>query len=163
MDYQLITNILLAVSGFLSLVVMIRWDLLSLQQNGYSNKAFMEWLQQTDESYSTKRIVPMAALVACATPWARESWMVVGIIALAMAALAITILVGKGKELFQCSKRATAIILSIIVVVAMCACSLFQAHFSLEAGMMVLLFTAFSYVLTLGANWIISLFIKDKQ
>ena len=46
---------------------MIRWDLLSLKQNGYSNKEFMGWLQSTDESYSTKRIVPMAALVASTT------------------------------------------------------------------------------------------------
>ena len=162
MDYQLIANILLAVSSFFSLAVMLRWDLLMLRENEYSNKQFMAWLQDSDESYSSKRIVPMAALVACATPWARESWMVVGIIAVAMVALATALLASKRKQLLQCNKRATAIILMVLAIVGVCAISLFASRYSLEAGMMLLLFTAFSYVLVLGANGIIGLFNKKK-
>ncbi|MBQ2075557.1 MAG: hypothetical protein IJM66_10450 [Muribaculaceae bacterium] len=162
MDYQLIANILLAVSSFFSLAVMLRWDLLMLRENEYSNKQFMAWLQDSDESYSSKRIVPMAALVACATPWARESWMVVGIIAVAMVALATALLASKRKQLLQCNKRATAIILMVLAIVGVCAISLFASRYSLEAGMMLLLFTAFSYVLVLGANGIIDLFNKKK-
>ena len=162
MDYQLIANILLAVSSFFSLAVMLRWDLLMLRENEYSNKQFMAWLQDSDESYSSKRIVPMAALVACATPWARESWMVVGIIAVAMVALATALLASKRKQLLQCNKRATAIILMVLAIVGVCAISLFVSRYSLEAGMMLLLFTAFSYVLVLGANGIIGLFNKKK-
>ena len=162
MDYQLIANILLAVSSFFSLAVMLRWDLLMLRENEYSNKQFMAWLQDSDESYSSKRIVPMAALVACATPWARESWMVVGIIAVAMVALATALLASKHKQLLQCNKRATAIILMVLAIVGVCAISLFASRYSLEAGMMLLLFTAFSYVLVLGANGIIDLFNKKK-
>lgn len=162
MDYQLIANILLAVSSFFSLAVMLRWDLLMLRENEYSNKQFMAWLQDSDESYSSKRIVPMAALVACATPWARESWMVVGIIAVAMVALATALLASKRKQLLQCNKRATTIILMVLAIVGVCAISLFASRYSLEAGMMLLLFTAFSYVLVLGANGIIDLFNKKK-
>ena len=162
MDYQLIANILLAVSSFFSLAVMLRWDLLMLRENEYSNKQFMAWLQDSDESYSSKRIVPMAALVACATPWARESWMVVGIIAVAMVALATALLASKRKQWLQCNKRATAIILMVLAIVGVCAISLFASRYSLEAGMMLLLFTAFSYVLVLGANGIIDLFNKKK-
>ena len=162
MDYPLIANILLAVSSFFSLAVMLRWDLLMLRENEYSNKQFMAWLQDSDESYSSKRIVPMAALVACATPWARESWMVVGIIAVAMVALATALLASKRKQLLQCNKRATAIILMVLAIVGVCAISLFVSRYSLEAGMMLLLFTAFSYVLVLGANGIIGLFNKKK-
>ena len=162
MDYQLIANILLAVSSFFSLAVMLRWDLLMLRENEYSNKQFMAWLQDSDESYSSKRIVPMAALVACATPWARESWMVVGIIAVAMVALTTALLASKRKQLLQCNKRATAIILMVLAIVGVCAISLFASRYSLEAGMMLLLFTAFSYVLVLGANGIIDLFNKKK-
>lgn len=163
MDYQLMANILLAVSAFFSLVVMLRWDLLMLQDKDNSNKQFMAWLQESDESYSTKRIVPMAALVACATPWARESWMVVLLLAMAMAALATTLLLGKGKKLLHCNKRSTAILLIIMAIVATCAISLFTAHFSLEAGMLLMLFTAFSYVLVLGTNWVANFFTKKKQ
>ena len=162
MDYQLIANILLAFSSFYALVVMLKGDLLTLKGKDYSNKQFMAWLQESDESYSTKRIVPMAALVACATPWARESWMVVLLIAIAMAALATTLLLGKRKELLQCDKRTTAILLTIMAVVAGCAISLFTAHFSLEAGMLLMLFTAFSYVLVLGVNSVANLFDKKK-
>ncbi|MBQ9585660.1 MAG: hypothetical protein IJR20_06660 [Muribaculaceae bacterium] len=163
MDYPLIANILLAVSSFFALVVMLRWDLLKLQDNDNSNKQFMVWLQETDESYSTKRIIPMAALVACATPWARESWMVVLLIAIAMTALAVTFLHGKRKQLFQCNNRSRIIMLIIIAVVAACAISLFTAHFSLEAGMLLMLFTAFSYALVLGTNWVANVFTKKKQ
>ena len=162
MDYQLIANILLAISSFFALVVMLRWDLLMLKDKDYSNKEFMAWLQETDESYSPKRIVPMAALVACATPWARESWMVVLLIAIAMTALAATFLIGKRKELLKCDKRPRVFLLIIMVVVAVCAFSLFNAHFSLEAGMMLMLFTAFSYVLVLGVNGVAKIFDKKK-
>ncbi len=163
MDYPLIANILLAVSSFFALVVMLRWDLLMLQGKDYSNKEFMAWLQETDESYSPKRIVPMAALVACATPWARESWMVVLLLAIVMAALATTMLLSKRKELLRCNKRTTIILLTIMAIVAASAISLFTAHFSLEAGMMLMLFTAFSYVLVLGVNWIANFLTKKNQ
>lgn len=162
MDYTLIANILLAVSAFFSLVVMLRWDLLMLQSNDYSNKQFMAWLQESDESYSPKRIVPMAALVACATPWARESWMVVLLIAIVMTALAITLLIGNRKELLKCNKRSCIYLLIIMIVAAICAISLFRAHFTLEAGMMLMLFTAFSYTLVIGVNGIFNLFTKKK-
>ncbi len=146
MDYQLIANILLAFSSFYALVVMLKGDLLTLKGKDYNNKQFMAWLQESDESYSTKRIVPMAALVACATPWARA-----------------TILLSKRKDLLQCDKRTTAILLTIMAVVAACAISLFTARFSLEAGMLLMLFTAFSYVLVLGVNWIANLLTKKNQ
>ena len=163
MDYQLIANILLAFSSFYALVVMLKGDLLTLKGKDYNNKQFMAWLQESDESYSTKRIVPMAALVACATPWARESWMVVLILAVAMATLASTILLSKRKDLLLCDKRTTAILLTIMAVVAACAISLFTARFSLESGMLLMLFTAFSYVLVLGVNWIANLLTKKNQ
>jgi len=163
MDYPLISNILLAVSAFCSLVVMLQWDLLMLQGKDYNNKEFMAWLQGTDESFSPKRIVPMAALVACATPWARESWVVVLLIAIAMAVLATTLLLDKRKKLFKFNKRATIYLLIIMAVVVACAISLFTAHFSLEAGMMLMLFTAFSYALVLGVNWIANSFTKTNN
>ena len=161
MDYPLIANILLAISAFLSLVAMLRWDLLMLQDKDYSNKKFMAWLQESDETYSTKRIIPMAALMACATSWARQSWMVVLLIAIAMIAVTITLLIVKRKALFNL--RSTATVSVVLGLVATCAVLLFNAHFSLEAGMMLLLFTAFSYVLAMGANWIASKLTKKKH
>lgn len=161
MDYQLIANILLAVSGFFSLVVMLRWDLLMLQDKEYSNKQFMTWLHDSDETFSTKRIIPMAALMACATSWARQSWMVVLLIAIAMVAVTTTLLIVKRKALF--SLRSTATVSVVIGLVATCAVLMFRAHFSLEAGMMLLLFTAFSYVLAMGANWIANLLTKKNH
>ena len=161
MDYPLIANILLAISAFLSLVAMLRWDLLMLQGKDYSNKEFMAWLQESDETYSTKRIIPMAALMACATSWARQSWMVVLLIAIAMVAVTTTLLIVKRKALF--SLRSTATVAVVMGLVATFAVLLFSAHFSLEAGMMLLLFTAFSYVLAMGANWIASKLTTKKH
>lgn len=162
MDYQLIANILLAVATCFALVLMIRWDLIMLQHNDYSGKQFMNWLQETDESYSTKRILPMATLVACATPWARESWMVVILLAITMFGLGIVLMRTKHEKQLACSRRITITFLVVIAMVAMCAISLFTAHFTLEAGMLLMLFTAFSYALVLGANLIMGLFYEKK-
>jgi len=163
MDYQLIANIFLAVAGFFTLAVMLKWDMLSLQLNAYSNKQMMEWLQSTDESYSTKRIVPMAALVACATPWARQSWIVVALLALIMIVLAVVMLRTKHEKSLSCNKRSIWCYIAVLVIVAACGISLFTARFSLEAGMLMMLFTAFSYVLAMGANWIASIFSKSQK
>lgn len=162
MDYPLIANILLAVASFFTLAAMLRWDALCMQQHEYSNKQFMQWLQHTDESYSTKRIVAMAALVASATSWARESWMVVAIVALTMLVLAVVTLRLKHESKARLSKRSVAIIIAVLAIAAACAASLITAHFSLEAGMMLMLFTAFSYALAMGVN-IISQIVKKNN
>ena len=158
MDYQLITHISLVVASFLALTMMLRHDMVMLEQQDYSNKKFMRWIQDSDESYSGKRIAPMAALVACASSYARQSWMVVALIAIAVLALAITMLLSKKNKPARLNGRAILSIILVLVVAAACATSLITAGFSLEAGMLVLLLTSFSYVLMLGANWIVNLF-----
>ena len=163
MDYQLITHISLVVAGFLSLAMMLRYDMVMLQQKGYSNKKFMQSLQSSDETYSGKRIVPMAALVACASTYARQSWMVVALITIAILALAITMMLSKRSKSLKLSTRGIVTIIIVLAIVAACAASLFTAKFTLEAGMLLLLFTSFSYVLLLGANWIVGLFSKKTN
>lgn len=163
MDYQLITHISLVVAGFLSLAMMLRYDMVMLQQQDYSNKKFMHWLQDSEETYSTKRIVPMAALVGCATTYARESWMVVALITVAIFALAITMMLSKKAKPLQLSTRAIATLVIVLAIVAACGISLLTAKFTLEAGMFMLLLTSFSYVLLLGTNWIVGLFSKKTN
>lgn len=163
MDYQLITYISLIVAGFLSLAMMLRYDIVMLKRQDYSTKKFMKWLQDSDETYSSKRIVPMAALVACASTYARQSWMVVGLITIAILALAITMMFSKKTKGMKWSSRAIITIIVVLAIVAACGASLFTAKYTLETGMFMLLLTSFSYVLTLGANWIMSLFLKENN
>ena len=163
MDYQLITHISLVVVGFLALAMMLRYDMVMLQRQDYSNKKFMQWLQDSDETYSTKRIVPMAALVGCATTYARQSWMVMALLAIAILALAITILLSKKAKSLKLSTRAIVTIFVVLAIVAACTAALFTAQFTLEAGMFMLLLTSFSYILLLGANWIVGLFSKKTN
>lgn len=163
MDYQLITHISLAIAGFLSLAMMLRYDMVMLQQQGYSSKKFMQWLHSSDETYSGKRIAAMAALVGCATTYARESWMVVALITLAVLALAITLMFSKKARTTKLSARGIVTILIVLAIVATCATSLYTAKFTLEAGMLLLLFTSFSYVLLIGVNWIAGLFSKKTN
>ena len=163
MDYQLITHISLVVAVFLALAMMLRYDMVMLQRQDCGNKKFMQWLHDNDESYSGKRIVPMAALVGCASTYARESWMVVALITIAILALAITMMLSKTAKAHKLSARGIVTILISLVIVAACATSLITAGFSLEAGMLVLLLTSFSYVLALGANWITGLFSKKNN
>lgn len=163
MDYQLITHISLVVAGFLALAMMLRHDMVMLQQQDYSNKKFMAWLHDSDETYSGKRILPMAALVACASTYARESWMVVALITIAILALAITLMFSKKAKGLKLSSRSIITIIIVLAIVAACGASLFTAQFTLEAGMFMLLLASFSYVLLLGANWIVGLFSKKNH
>ena len=163
MDYQLITNICLIIASFIALAIMLRRDMVMLQQQDYSNKKFMQWLHSSDETYSSKRIVSMATLVGCATSYARESWMVVALITLAVIALDVAMVFSKKSRAMKLSARGIATILVVLAIVAACASSLFIAKFKLEAGMLLLLFTSFSYVLLLGVNWIAGLFSKKTN
>ena len=162
MDYQLIANIFLAVAGFVLLAAMLKHDMISLQSNDYSNKEFMHWLQSSNESYSTKRIVPMAALVACASQWARQSWMVVALIAVAILVLTVAMFFKKTDKRLAITGKVVLSISVILAIAAACGIILFLAKFSIEAGMLMLLFSAFSYVLTMAMNWIVRLFQKKK-
>ncbi|MBP5688893.1 MAG: hypothetical protein J6X22_09685 [Muribaculaceae bacterium] len=163
MDYQLITNISLVVAGFMSLAMMLRYDMVMLQKLDCSSKKFMHWLYDSDETYSGKRIVPMAALVACASTYARQSWMVVALITIAILALAITMMLSKKTKSLKLSTRGIVTILIVLAIVAACGTSLFIAKFTLEAGMFMLLLTSFSYVLLVGVNWIVGLFTKKTN
>ena len=163
MDYQLVANIFLAFASYITLAVMLKWDLIAMQENEFSNKNFMNWLQSCDESFSVKRIIPMAVLVGSATTWARQSWSVVLILAATMLVLAIVMLFSKHEKHMVYNRRAITILVIVLAVVAACATSLYTAHFSLEAAMLVLLFTAFSYVLTMGANIIAKLFFGNNN
>lgn len=163
MDYQLITNISLVVASIIALAMMLRYDMKMLQQHHYSTKKFMQWLHTSDECYSTKRIVPMAALVMCASKWARQSWMVVVLITAAILALAIALMLSKKNKGMKVNARVLLCLIIALVVAAGCATSLITAKFSLEAGMLLLLLTSFSYVLALGTNWIVGLFYRKNN
>jgi len=163
MDYQLTTNILLAIIGFIALAVMLRWDMTMLQQHDYSNKQFMQWLHTTDESYSTKRIVPMATLVICASQYARNNWMVVAVLVITILILVIALIIIKPKKPFKLNSRAIVSIVVVLAVAATCSISLATSKFTLEAGMLMLLLTAFSYVPLLGVNWIANLLTRNNR
>ena len=163
MDYQLITHISLVVAGFVALALMLCQDMAKLQHHDYSNKKFMQWLHDSDETSSSKRIMPMAALVGCATTYARQSWMVVALITIAIVALAITMLLSKKDKPLKLSPRGIVTIIIVLAVVAACSASLITAQFTLETGMFVLLMTSFSYVTLLGANWLVGLFSKKNN
>lgn len=162
MDYQLIAHISLAVVSFFSLAAMLRQDMISLQSNQYSNKQFMKWLQADERTYSTKRIVPMAALVASATQWARQSWMVVAILAFIILILAAVLIYQNIKDKQKLPKRGIITLIVILAVVAVCGISLYVSNFTLECGMFMLLLTAFSYVPVLMANGVWNLITRNK-
>mgnify|MGYP006988888355 CR=1 FL=1 len=163
MDYQYISHISLVAVSFIALAIMLKHDMAILQENDYSNKKFMQWLQSSDESYSSKRIVPMAALVACASTYARQSWMVVALIAIAIFALAIAMLMNKKAKPLKLNLRAVLSIIIALAIVAACGTALFTAQFTLETGMFLLLLTSFSYALVLGVNLVMSLFTKKNN
>ena len=62
MTIELIVNVILLVSAVAALAVMLKWDMQMLQQNSYRNERYTAWLKESDDYYSTKRVLDAAVL-----------------------------------------------------------------------------------------------------
>ena len=59
-----------------------------LQQHSFSTADYYDWLRSTDETCSTKRIVMLAVLIGSTTTYAKESWLVMALLATVTLVLA---------------------------------------------------------------------------
>ena len=165
MEISLIVNIAFLVAIALVLSMMLRWDLQMLQQHSFSTADYYDWLRSTDETCSTKRIVMLAVLIGSTTTYAKESWLVMALLATVTLALATFLLKQQRKQPLHFSKHMA--INSFTTLLIACIFSTFVAIMSetpelkmLNSVYSVLFFATFSYVFSLIANWLVGLFIK---
>lgn len=165
MEISLIVNITFLVAIALVLSMMLRWDLQMLQQHSFSTADYYDWLRSTDETCSTKRIVMLAVLIGSTTTYAKESWLVMALLATVTLALATFLLKQQRKQSLHFSKRMainsfTTLLIACIFTTIVAIMSETPELKMLNSVYSVLFFATFSYVFSLIANWLVSLFTK---
>ncbi len=165
MEISLIVNIAFLVAIALVLSMMLRWDLQMLQQHSFSTADYYDWLRSTDETCSTKRIVMLAVLIGSTTTYAKESWLVMALLATVTLALATFLLKQQRKQPLHFSKRMainsfTTLLIACIFTTIVAIMSETPELKMLNSVYSVLFFATFSYVFSLIANWLVSLFTK---
>ena len=165
MEISLIVNITFLVAIALVLSMMLRWDLQMLQQHSFSTADYYDWLRSTDETCSTKRIVMLAVLIGSTTTYAKESWLVMALLATVTLALATFLLKQQRKQPLHFSKRMainsfTTLLIACIFTTIVAIMSETPELKMLNSVYSVLFFATFSYVFSLIANWLVGLFIK---
>lgn len=165
MEISLIVNITFLVAIALVLSMMLRWDLQMLQQHSFSTPDYYDWLRSTDETCSTKRIVMLAVLIGSTTTYAKESWLVMALLATVTLALATFLFKQQRKQPLHFSKRMainsfTTLLIACIFTTIVAIMSETPELKMLNSVYSVLFFATFSYVFSLIANWLVGLFTK---
>ena len=165
MTISLIVNIAFLVTLLGAWCLMLRHDVLMLQQNDFNTQSFYTDIRTSDETYTTQRVALIAIFLASTTTYATQSWMVVLLLCLATLAIALYQFFQRRKHPVDFNKRFginyfTTLPLPILTAVVVS----FWCHSTEDvvwcAILVFLFFTTFSYAITLCANWVISLFGK---
>lgn len=159
MTIELIANVILLVSAVAALAVMLKWDMQMLQQNSYRNERYTAWLKESDDYYSTKRVLDAAVLVISLTTMALQSFYVVGVLAVVLIAQAAVLLRRKYKKPLVFTKRVRRLYFTeLALMLAVAACAATAGADALDCtriatGALLAMLT-FSWACTLAANWL---------
>lgn len=169
MTPTLIANIALASTALFALLFMLRHDTAMLRLNEYDNKRFYGWLREGDELLSPKRLTALAVLIACCTTMAKQSWMVVILLAVALLALGALMAAKRQAASLQGDRRAARrYVLAVLLALASVAAATvigkqwFEADFSgsWSAAILSVIELALSPVIAMLTNTLISPFEK---
>ena len=165
----LIAHISLAAAALIALCGMLRNDIAVLSQKGYSNKRFYSHLQESGDITSPARVAVLAVLMGSFTSMARDSWMVVLILAAVLAVTGIYLLCKKRSDTTPTGRRGMGIfsISLILAIVATGASATFnpsksQVDSAHDASLMMQLLAIIAPLLVMLSNWLIGL-ITNKQ
>lgn len=93
-----IAHISLLAAALLDLCAMMRHESASLRHNNFSNKRFYAWIRESGDLTAPKRLLVLAVLIACCTTMARTSWMVIILLAAALAVQGIMLAFKRGED-----------------------------------------------------------------
>ena len=141
------------------MAIAVHSDMAPMQQCHYSNKRYFAWLQNSDEPSSVKRIALIVILIATLSTFARMSWYVMAVLAVAILSIGIAMARKKPETPEVISKRTWKLFFTeyVLMLVVMVVAALFGEVLEeriLCALYVALAFTAFSYAFTMAANWL---------
>lgn len=166
----LIAHLALAIAALLALLGLLRRDITLLQRNRFSNSRFNTHLRESGDLTTPSRLLALAVLIGSITTMARDSWMVVAILAAVLAATGIYLLVKKPNEPMPFAGRAIAVysislILAIILtaVAAVYDMDKSQADSAHSASLLMLMCAIASPLLIMFSIWLLGLFKKNDE
>ena len=115
---NLIANIVMTVSALFCLVVFLGGDITKHREMGHSNAKYSQWLRESGEFLSPKRLLLLVVFFGNFTTMAQESWIVVMILAVALLILGIARLKRRQWKLMERDQR-TNRMLSIVLLLVM--------------------------------------------
>lgn len=176
MTFELIVNVILMAMSVVGFAIMLKWDMQMLQQNSYRNERYTAWLKESGDYYSVQRLIDAAVLVISLSTFAKQSFYVVGILAVAVLVQSVALSRRKYKKPLVFTKRVRRIyfaeLLAVVAVMAVAAASgadsLDGVRAATSVGLAVL---TFSWAVTLVVNWLMKPvethisngFIKDAE
>ena len=158
-----IAYIILLVAALFDLFVMLRLDMLTLQECGFDNSEYNKRLKDSSEFTTPKRILAPAVLLGLCTDMAQMSWIVVIVLAAVLLAQGITILAtnhGKHPSLPGRAKSihvTTCALATLLLCAAAGGCAALgidRTDMCRYTAMIALLFTTGSLLLTMSTNWL---------
>ena len=170
MDTTLLAHLSLGSAALLALIGMLRKDTILLQLNHFSNSRFYTHLQEKGELSSVPRLAAIAVLAGSITTMAKESWMVVIILAAVLAILGIYLLTKKRPDASHFNGRATGVyaISFILSIIATAAAGYFSTSQDLinsayDRALALQLCAVISPLLVILSNWLLGLFRKNEE
>ena len=115
---NLIANIVMTVSALFCLVVFLGGDITKHREMGHSNAKYSQWLRESGEFLSPKRLLLLVVFFGIFTTMAQESWIVVMILAVALLILGFAQLKRRQWKLMERDQR-TNRMLSIVLLLVM--------------------------------------------
>lgn len=169
----LIANLSLAIAALLALLGLLRRDTALLQRNRFSNSRFNTQLRDDGELTAPSRLLALAVLIGSFTTMARESWMVVVILAAALAAMGIYQLIKRPSEPKPFTSRAIGVytislILAITMYFLIAAATVFKpgkalADLAHDQSLILLMSAIASPLLVMFSNWLLGIFKKNAE
>ena len=162
---NLIANIVMTVSALFCMVVFLGGYITKHREMGHSNAKYSQWLRESGELLSPKRLLLLVVFLGNLTTMAQESWIVIMILAAALLILGIAQLKGRQWKLMERDKRTDrmlSIVLWLVMLVGIFTIrgayvhtnALFALHIMTMWALMFLLVTPF---LTMLAAWMLKL------
>ena len=159
----LIGYISLLVAALLDMLVMLGVDLQAMQANSYSNRKYNNWLRESGELSSPKRLLVLVVLIGTCTSMAQMSWIVMMILAGILFVQGI-VLAGswRGKKTLVFNGRAgrfyltaTIITLAVLMTTGYLGNRSSKVDAAHAVAIMAVMLLAITPLLTMLTNWLL--------
>ena len=158
-----IISILFILASLSLLVCMTRCDVAQIRSLNYDSRRYYEWITETDEYLTVKRILSLVVFIASVTTMAMDSEWVVAILAACVIAMTVRLAMRRIEPSLSGDRRATTLLITVVAFVIVVTAVVALTTGLYYAGVAAIFLATFSYVVTLAFNECLSLLRRDHS